>query len=173
MEAPLAELAEVLALLRVPDEMLEALIPVIAEPSPDTLVKAPVVAETFVELTSVALIPVAVTTLPAKEPLESLATIVEAPLAEAAVVAELGILVKLAPEPLNKVAVTALPEKEPFASRATIVDAPLAAAAVVNAFEMVPLVILEALILVSVDPLPAILAIKAPTTVTFPGKLAF
>jgi hypothetical protein len=153
--------------------MLEALIPVIAEPSPDTLVKAPVVAETFVELTSVALIPVAVTTLPAKEPLESLATIVEAPLAEAAVVAELGILVKLAPEPLNKVAVTALPEKEPFASRATIVDAPLAAAAVVNAFEMVPLVILEALILVSVDPLPAILAIKAPTTVTFPGKLAF
>jgi hypothetical protein len=62
--APLEEEAVVLALATVPDEMLEALIAVRATPLPDTLVKVPVVP---------------VITLPAKDPFESLKTIVEAP----------------------------------------------------------------------------------------------
>jgi predicted dinucleotide-binding enzyme len=123
VEAPLAESAVVRALATVPEEMLDALIPVSADPSPDILVKAPVVAETLVELTSVA--------------------------------------------------VTTLAANEPLVSRATIVEAPLAEAAVVLAFEIVPLVIFEALMFVSVEPLPAMFAIKVPTTVTFAGKLAF
>jgi len=71
VEAPFAEAAVVRAFATVPLEMLEALIAVKATPLPETLVKVPVAA---------------VNTLAAKEPLESLATMVEAPLADAAVV---------------------------------------------------------------------------------------
>ena len=73
------------ALAIVPLVMFEALIAVRATPLPDTLVKLPVV-----PLNVVALDVVAVITLAAKEPLASLATMVDAPLAELAVVLALG-----------------------------------------------------------------------------------
>ena len=73
-------------------------------------------------------------------PEASLATMVEAPFADAAVVAELGILVKDAPEPENVVAVIRLALKDPEASLATMVEAPFADAAVVLAFATVPVV---------------------------------
>jgi hypothetical protein len=146
--------------------MLEALIAVKATPLPDI---SP-------------LNVVAVITLAVKEPLESRATIVEAPLAESAEVLALSkvpeemlealIAVRAMPLPETDSAVIAPALKDPPASRKTIVAAPLLEVAVVKAFEIVPLVILDALIFVSVEPLPAMLAIKAPTTVTFPGKLA-
>jgi hypothetical protein len=123
---------------------------------------------------------------------------VDAPLAEAAVVRALSIvpeeilealiLVKATPLPetfvkapvvplnvvaLDVVAVITLPAKDPFASRKTIVEAPLADAAVVNALPMVPLEILEALMLVSEAPLPEMLAFITPVTVTLLAKLTF
>jgi hypothetical protein len=149
VDAPLAEAAVVLALFIVPLVMLEALIAVNATPLPDNEVNVPVVA---------------VTTLAAKLPLESLATIVDAPLAEAAVVLALAIVpadmlealiaVRATPLPEIDVVVIAFAVKFPLASLATIVDAPLADAAVVLALAMVPLDILLALILVIVAPAP-------------------
>jgi hypothetical protein len=120
----------------VPLEILEALMPVRATPFPDMLVKVPVVP---------------VITLPAKDPLVSLATIVEAPLAEAAEVLALSIVpeemlealipvrpppspytfVKLPAAAATLVALTTLAVKLPFESRATIVLAPLEELAVV------------------------------------------
>ena len=64
-----------------------------------------------------------VTLREAKSPFASRATIVEAPLADAAVVAELGIFVNDAPEPENKEAVTTLAAIDALASLATIFDA--------------------------------------------------
>jgi hypothetical protein len=154
VDAPLAVAAVVRALAIVPLEMFDALMLVSPAPLPDT---APDM-ETNVP------------TLAAKEPLESRATMVEAPFAEAAVVAELGILVRDAPDPLNKVAVTTFPAKEPLVSLATIVEAPLALAAVVLALAIVPAEILDALILVMVKPAPVkfaadTLPVKAPAPV--------
>ena len=114
------------------------------------------------------MIVVAVITLAVKEPEASLATIVEAPFADAAVVAELGIDVREAPEPLNVVAVITLAVKDPEASLATIVEAPLADAAVVLALSNVPVATLDAFKNVSPEPLPEIdvdviaLAVKEP-----------
>jgi len=105
---------------------------------------------------------VAVTALAVKFPLASLATIVEAPLAEAAVVAELGMLVNEAPEPLNVVAVITFAVKEPVALRETIVDAPLASEAVVLALAIVPLDMLDALIAVKPPPAP-LTVVNVPT----------
>jgi hypothetical protein len=154
VEAPFASEAVVLALAMVPDEMLEALIAVRATPCPDTLVKVPVVP---------------VTTLAVNDPFASLATIVEAPLAEAAVVLALAIVpldmlealiaVRATPLPETEVKVPVVPvitfpAKEPLASRTTIVEAPLAEAAVVLALSKVPVVIAEALIAVRAEPLP-------------------
>jgi hypothetical protein len=153
VEAPLAVAAVVLALATVPVDMFEALIAVRATPFPETEVKVPVVP---------------VITLPAKEPLASRSTIVEAPLAVAAVVLALSIvpldmfdaliLVIAAPfpdiAPLNVVAVIVLALKLPPASRATIVEAPLAEAAEVLALSKVPVVIAVALIAVMAEPLP-------------------
>jgi hypothetical protein len=179
----LLELAVVLALSIVPEVMLEALIAVKAIPLPETAVNEPDVPEI---------------TLPAKEPSESRATIVEAPLAEAAVVLALSkvpeemlealMAVKAIPLPdtfvkapvvplkvvaLDVVAFTTLAVKLPFVSRSTIVLAPLAKSAVVNAFEIVPLLMLEALMLVSEAPLPEMLALIVPVTVTLLAKVAF
>jgi hypothetical protein len=169
VEAPLALSAVVLALTMVPLDIFEALIAVNAIPLPETEVKVPVVA---------------VTTLAAKLPLASLATIVEAPLAEAAVVlafemVPLDILlalisVKPAPLPLcAPVTVTnvpTFPAKDPLESLATMVDAPFAEAAVVLALAIVPAEIFEALMLVIVKPAPVKLAadtlpVKAPAPV--------
>jgi hypothetical protein len=114
---------------------------------------------------------VAVTALAVKFPEASRATIVLAPLAEAAVVAELGMLVNEAPEPLKVVAVITFPAKEPAALRETIVDAPLASEAVVRALAIVPLDIFEALIAVKEEALPEIF-VKVPVVpvITFPAK---
>jgi hypothetical protein len=76
----------------------------------------------------------AVIVFAAKFPLASLATIVLAPFADAAVVAEFGIFVSEAPEPEKVVAVITLAVKLPDASRETIVEAPLAEVAVVAEF---------------------------------------
>jgi hypothetical protein len=132
---------------------------------------------------------VAVTTLAAKLPLASLATIVEAPLAEAAVVlafemVPLDILLALMsvkPEPLPDTApdietkVPTFAAKEPLLSLATMVDAPFAEAAVVRALAMVPALILDALIAVRVNPDPMkFVAVALPVAVTLPvaAKLA-
>jgi hypothetical protein len=72
----------------------------------------------------------------------SLATMVEAPFAEDAVVAELGIDVNSAPEPVYTVAVNPLKTALPAASLATMVEAPLADAAVVLALATVPVLML-------------------------------
>ena len=77
--------AVVRALAIVPLEILEALTALIAEPLPETLVNAPVV-----PLNVVAFDVVAVITFPAKDPLASRATIVEAPFASEAVVLALA-----------------------------------------------------------------------------------
>jgi hypothetical protein len=106
------------AVATVPEDMLEAFKLVSPDPAPVTVVKVAVLA--------------------VKLPEASRATIVFAPLAEAAVVAEFGMLVSEAPEPLNVVAVIVAAVKFPLASRATIVEAPLAEAAVVFAFGKVP-----------------------------------
>jgi hypothetical protein len=99
---------------------------------------------------------VAVIVAAVKFPLASRATIVEAPLAEAAVVRALAIVpvdilealsaVIEAPEPVNVVAVMPAAAKLPEASRATIVLAPFVADAVVLALIKVPLVIFDALV---------------------------
>jgi hypothetical protein len=135
----------------VPDERFEALIAVNATPLP----------EIEVEVIAPAL----------NSPEAPRATIVDAPLAEAAVVAELGILVKDAPEPLNVVAVITLPAKDPAALRETIVLAPLASEAVVLALAIVPLVMFDALIAVRDTPLPDILVnVPVVPVITFPAK---
>jgi hypothetical protein len=151
VEAPLAEEAVVLALSIVPEAMLDALIPVTvaALPLRDT----------------------ALTRLASKLPLESRRTIVEAPLAEAAVVRALSMvpdemllaLIALIPDPspLNKEALMTLEPKLPEASRRTIVLALLAVFPVVRAFEIVPLVMFEALMSVKATALPVIL-VKLP-----------
>jgi hypothetical protein len=233
VDAPLEDAAVVLALSIVPDEMFEALMPLIAAPLPekDSPVIAPaansplaprrtIVAPTLLELAVVlalsivpevmleALIDVSATPLPetvvneptlaAKEPSESRATIVEAPLAEAAEVLALSKVpeeifealmpVKDTPLPdtfvkvpvvavtlveLTSVAVITLPAKEPLLSRNTIVDAPFDADAVVLSFDSVPELMLEALISVSEAPLPEMLAFIVPVTVTLLAKLTF
>jgi len=174
----LAEFAEVRALAIVPEEMLEALIPVSAAPFPEKLV--------------------AFTTLAEKEPSVSRETIVEAPLEEVAVVRALAIVpeemlealipVRATPLPetlvntplvadtleeLTSVAVTTFPANDPLVSRRTIVLAPLLEEAVVLALSKVPVVTLEALMLVSEAPLPEMLAFMVPVTVTLLAKVTF
>jgi hypothetical protein len=152
--APLAEEAVVLALSIVPLDMFDALIAVKEDPLPDILVNVPVIP---------------VITFPAKEPLASRTTRVEAPLAEAAVVLALSkvpvvmdealIAVRAEPLPVNDVPVIAPAANAPPASRRTIVLEPLEELAVVKAFPIVPEVMLEALMFVSPAPDPAILAV--------------
>jgi hypothetical protein len=115
VEAPLAEAAEVLALSSVPEEILEALIPVKATPLPETFVKAPVV-----PLNVVALDVVAVITLPAKDPSASRKTIVEAPLADAAVVNALPMVPLEILEALMLVSEAPLPEMLAFITPVTV-----------------------------------------------------
>ena len=148
VEAPLASEAVVRAFAMVPLAILLALMAVKATPFPEIDVKVPALAVKFPEA--------------------SRATIVLAPLAEAAVVLALEIVplvifeafmsVKAAPfpdiAPLKVVAVIVLALKLPPASRATIVEAPLAEAAEVLAFAIVPEEMLEALMSVSGAPLP-------------------
>jgi hypothetical protein len=105
VEAPLEEAALVLALSKVPEEMLEALMAVKAMPLPDTFVKAPVV-----PLKVVALDVVAVITFAVKFPFASRATIVEAPLADAAVVNAFEIVPLVIFEALMLVSEAPLPE---------------------------------------------------------------
>jgi hypothetical protein len=143
IEAPLAVAAVVLAFAIVPEAMLEALIADKATPFPETEVNVPALA--------------------VKLPLESRWTMVEAPLAEAAVVLALAMVPdemlealiadKVAPLPLN-VAVTIFAPKLPSASLRTIVFALLAVLPVVRALAIVPLVMFEALIAVRATPLP-------------------
>jgi hypothetical protein len=141
--------------------MFEALIAVSATPLPEIEVNVPVVP---------------VITFPAKEPLESRKTIVDAPLAEAAVVLALAIVpldmfealiaVSATPLPVNEEPVIAPALNSPEVPRSTIVDAPFAVAAVVRAFEIVPLVMFDALILVNSAPLPTttpVMVTKFPT----------
>jgi hypothetical protein len=161
VEAPLAVAAVVRALAIVPEEMLEALIAVRATPLPDTEVNVPVVP---------------VITLPAKLPFASLATIVLAPLAEAAVVRAFATVPVVTFEPLialiaEPLAVMMFAVNEPLASRATIVDAPLASEAVVLAFAIVPLDMFEALIAVREDPFPEMF-VKVPVVpvITLPAN---
>jgi hypothetical protein len=158
----LAEAAVVLALFIVPVEMLLALMSV--RPAPLPLCAPEIVTK--------------VPTFPAKDPLESLTTIVEAPLAEVAevlalskvpaVIAEALIAVIAAPLPEKDVPVIAPAANSPEAPRRTIVEAPLAAEAVVLAFAIVPEAMLEALIAVRPTPFPETevnvpaLAVKLP-----------
>jgi hypothetical protein len=162
VEAPLALAAVVRAFDIVPDEMLEALIAVSATPLPD--------------------MDVVVTAFAVKFPEESRATIVEAPLADAAVVLVLSIvplvmfealiLVKLAPLPTTTpVMVTKFPtlaEIEPSLSLATIVEAPLADDAVVRALSIVPLDMLLAFMAVKAAPLPDTDVVVIAFAVKFP-----
>jgi len=152
--APLAEAAVVRALSKVPEVTLDALIAVSEDPFPEILVKVPVVP---------------VITFPAKEPLASLRTRVEAPLADAPVVRALAtvpvvtfeplIALIAAPSPVNETPVIAPAANSPDVPRSTIVEAPLAVAAVVRALSIVPLDMLEALISVRLAPLPEIVAV--------------
>jgi hypothetical protein len=134
--------------------MLEALIAEIEAPPPIKLV--------------------AVIAFAVKFPEASLATIVEAPLADAAVVAELGMLVNPEPEPVNETPVIAPALNSPDVPRSTIVEAPLAVAAVVRALAIVPLDMFEALIAVKETPLPEIL-VKVPVVpvITLPANDPF
>jgi hypothetical protein len=160
--APLAEAAVVLALSKVPEVTLEALIAVSEVPLPDMLVKVPVVP---------------VITFPAKEPLASRTTRVEAPLAEVALVLALSkvpvviavalIAVRAEPLPEKDVPVIAPAANSPEAPRRTIVEAPLLEEAVVLAFAIVPEAMLEALIFEPPDRSPitaavTVLAAKLP-----------
>ena len=156
VEAPLAEVALVLALSKVPEEIDEALMAVRAEPLPEKDV--PVIAPA------------------ANAPPASRRTIVLAPLLEEAVVLAFAIvpeamLEALIFEPPDRspitAAVTVLAEKLPPESRETIVETPLAEAAVVLALAMVPEEMLEALIEVMVVPAPIKFA-----AVTFPAENA-
>jgi hypothetical protein len=141
VEAPLAEAAVVRALATVPDDRLEALIAVIAVPSP---------------LNEEALI-----TLEPKFPEASRRTIVLALFDVLPVVRALDIVPLVMFEALMSVRLAALPEilvndpvvpvttlaaKEPLESRATMVEAPFAELAVVLPLVKVPTEILEALI---------------------------
>jgi hypothetical protein len=189
VEAPLAEVAEVLALSKVPVVIAVALIAVRAEPLPEkdvpviapaanappasrrTIVLAPLLEEAVVlafaivpeamlealifEPPEISPITAAVTVLAEKLPPESRETIVDAPLAEAAVVRALAIVpdemlealieVMVVPAPIKFAAVTFPAENAPLASRVTMVEAPFASEAVVRALDIVPLVIFEAL----------------------------
>jgi hypothetical protein len=155
VEALLDELADVLALSIVPLDILEALIAVKATPLPE--------------------IEVAVIAPAPKPPDESLRTIVEAPLAVAAVVLALAtvpedrlealILVNKEPSPLNAAEIVLAP-KLPVASRSTIVLALLDVLAVVYVLPIVPLEILEALIAVKATPLPETLVNEPVVAVT-------
>jgi hypothetical protein len=162
VDAPLASDAVVLAFAIVPEAMFEALIAVSATPFPDTEVNVPVVP---------------VITFPAKEPLASRTTRVEAPLAEVAVVLALSkvpvviavalIAVRAEPLPEKDVPVIAPAAIAPPASRRTIVLAPLAELAVVLALLIVPEAMLEALIFEPPDKSPitaavTVLALKFP-----------
>jgi hypothetical protein len=149
--ALLEELAVVRALAIVPLEMFDALMSVSATPLPEILVKVPVVP---------------VMTLPANEPLESLATMVDAPFAEFAVVLSLAtvpvvtfeplIADRFEPSPIKNEPVIAPAANSPDVPRRTRVDAPLAELPVVNALLIVPLVMLEALMLVAEAAFPEI-----------------
>jgi hypothetical protein len=148
VEAPLALSAVVRTLAMVPLAIFEALIAVKATPLPE--------------------IEVVVIAFAVKFPDASLATMVDAPLADAAVVLAFEIvpleifdaLISVKPAPLPLCApetVTNVPTfaaKDPFESLATMVEAPLALAAVVLALAMVPAEMLEALMLVIVKPAP-------------------
>jgi hypothetical protein len=153
VEAPLDVAAVVLALAMVPVETFEPLIALTAEPSP---LNVPVI-------------------VPAENsPDDPRRTIVEAPLAVAAVVLALSIVPEVMLEALIAVKDTPLPEIElavispapklPDESRRTIVAAPLAEAAVVRALAIVPDEILEALIALIAEPSP----LKAPEIVLAP-----
>jgi hypothetical protein len=149
--APLLEEAVVLAFATVPVVTLDPLIAETFEPSP--IKKVPVIAPA------------------ANAPLESRETMVEAPLAEAAVVRALAIVpddillalieVMVVPAPIKFAAVTLPPSKAPLASRTTIVEALLDVLAVVRALAIVPLVMLEALIAVRATALP-VMFVKLP-----------
>jgi hypothetical protein len=153
VDAPLAVAAVVLALAMVPEAIFEALIAVRATPLPDTEVNVPVVP---------------VITFPAKLPFASLATIVDAPLADAAVVRAFAIVpvdilealiaVKAEPLPLwapeTDTNVPTFAAKLPLASLATIVLAPFADAAVVLALATVPVVTFDPLIADTLEPSP-------------------
>jgi hypothetical protein len=135
----------------VPDERFEALIAEIEAPPPMKLV--------------------AVIAFAVKFPEASRATMVLAPLAEAAVVAELGMLVKPEPDPVNETPVIAPAVNSPEVPRSTIVLAPFAVAAVVRAFAIVPLDMFEALIAVKETPLPEMLVnVPVVPVITFPAK---
>lgn len=118
----------------VPEARLEAFNDVTPEPAPVIVVNVPVLA--------------------VKLPEASRATIVEAPLAEAAVVLALSKvpvvmldalrLVIPEPAPVMVVNVPTLAEKLPFASRAMIVEAPLEAVAVVAELATLPAVVIVA-----------------------------
>jgi hypothetical protein len=133
----------------VPDERLEALIAVRATPFPDTEVNVP--------------------TFAVNEPLASLATIVDAPLAEAAEVLALSKVPVVIAEALIAVIAEPLPEKDvpviapaansPEAPRRTIVEAPLLEEAVVLAFAIVPEAMLDALIFEPPDRSPITAAV--------------
>jgi hypothetical protein len=157
-----ASVPVVLAFAIVPLDMLEALIAVKEVPLPEIFVKVPVVP---------------VITFPAKEPLASRTTRVEAPLAEEALVLALSrvpvviavalIAVRAEPLPEKDVPVIAPAANSPEAPRRTIVEAPLAVAAVVLAFAIVPEAMLEALIFEPPDRSPitaavTVLAAKLP-----------
>jgi hypothetical protein len=79
---------------------------------------------------------------------------VDAPLADEAVVAELGILVSDAPEPLKDTAVITPAEKAPDASLETIVDAPFELEAEVLALSRDPEEIFDAFNDVKLEPSP-------------------
>jgi hypothetical protein len=86
----------------------------------------------------------AVIAFAAKFPDASLATIVDAPFEDDAVVAEFGIFVNEAPEPENAAAVMIPAEKFPDASLVTIADTVFADVAVVLPLANVPVVMLAA-----------------------------
>jgi hypothetical protein len=127
------------AVATVPADKLDAFSEVSPEPAPVTVVNVP--------------------TLAVKLPEASRATIVEAPLAEAAVVLALATVPVVIDVPFKAVkaepfAVITFAVKLPEPSRATIVFAPFASVAVVRAFAKVPADILDALIAVILPPAP-------------------
>ena len=83
-----------------------------------------------------------------------LATIVDEPFADEAVVAELGMLVNDAPEPLNDVAVITPALNAPEASLETMVDAPLEDDADVLALSKLPEEMFDAFSEVNAEPSP-------------------
>lgn len=151
--APFDVEAVVLALSIVPLVMFEALIAVRATPLPE--IEVDVIAPAL------------------NSPDVPRRTIVEAPLAVAAVVLALAIvpvlifdaLIALIADPL---AVIMLAVKLPLASRATMVDAPLASEAVVLALAIVPEAILDALIAVKATPFPEIEVVVMAFAVKLP-----